>query len=199
MARFDALRRLFGREPKPCPTAEMDVALKDAFPEWAAATAPAKPEWLTHCAPLVERFEGLHKLIPGNKVQAYPDPGTGGKPWTIGIGSTRDEQGKPIQPSDVWPVDRARKHFENELEEYGTAVVKALAGAKTTPRQLAACVSLAYNIGTGAFAGSTLLKRHKAGEYAAAADQFLRWNRAGGRVMRGLTRRREAERALYNG
>src|SRR5690348_2020420 len=53
-------------------------------------------EWEDLAAPLIERFEGLARLIPGDKVEAYADPGTGGEPWTIGIGSTTDELGLPI-------------------------------------------------------------------------------------------------------
>lgn len=58
-------------------------------------------------------------------------------------------------------------------------------------------VSLAFNIGTSAFATSTLLKKHLAGDYAGAAAQFARWNKAGGKVLAGLTKRRAAEAALY--
>jgi lysozyme len=58
-------------------------------------------------------------------------------------------------------------------------------------------VSFTFNIGIGKFRGSTLLKLHKAGDYAGAAAQFVRWNKAAGRVMAGLTRRRLAEAALY--
>jgi GH24 family phage-related lysozyme (muramidase) len=58
-------------------------------------------------------------------------------------------------------------------------------------------VSLTYNIGAAGFARSTVLRRHKMGDYDGAAKAFLWWNKAGGRVLRGLTRRREAEAALY--
>ncbi|KQD16250.1 lysozyme [Acinetobacter baumannii] len=66
-----------------------------------------------------------------------------------------------------------------------------------TQNQFDALVSLAYNIGSGAFKGSTLLKLLNKGDYKGAADQFLVWNKAGGKVMKGLVRRREAERALF--
>ena len=58
-------------------------------------------------------------------------------------------------------------------------------------------VSFAFNLGTGALAHSTLLRDLNVGNYQAAADQFLRWNHAGGRVLAGLTRRRQAERKLF--
>ena len=193
---FDTLRRLLGRPLKQSDVNEMNVALKGAFPEWAEAQAPAD-DWVALAAPLVERFEGMAKLLPGGKVQAYPDPGTGGKPWTIGIGSTKDEAGNAIAPGTIWTVERARKHFENELREYGAGVAKAIGSAPTKPCQMAAMVSLAYNIGVGAFGRSTVLKKHLARDYPAAANAFALWDKAGGRVMVGLTRRRAAEAALY--
>ena len=66
-----------------------------------------------------------------------------------------------------------------------------------TENEWGALVSLAYNIGPGAFIKSTLLRKLNAGDKAGAADQFLVWNKAGGRVLRGLERRRAAERALF--
>lgn len=156
-----------------------------------------EPEWITLAAPLVEKFEGLHRVIPGDKVAAYPDPATGGKPWTIGIGSTTDERGMPIKPDAVWTIGRARKRFKAHLAEFGEQVDRLLDGAPTTPAQKAALTSLAYNIGSSALARSTLLRRHREGHYKAAGYEFTRWNRAGGKVMRGLIRRRAAERELY--
>lgn len=153
--------------------------------------------WLALAAPLVEQFEGLARMRPDGQVQAYPDPGTGGAPWTIGIGSTADENGKPISPSAVWSVDRARARFKTHLAEFGEAVGRAVASIPTTPEQHAAMTSLAYNIGIGAFSTSTLLKLHKAGNYQGAADQFGRWTKAAGKVLPGLVKRRNAEAALY--
>ncbi|WP_236513497.1 lysozyme, partial [Escherichia coli] len=63
--------------------------------------------------------------------------------------------------------------------------------------QFDAMVSLAYNIGLGNFGKSTLLKKHNARCYTCAADQFRVWNRANGKVMNGLTKRRAAEREVY--
>ncbi len=63
--------------------------------------------------------------------------------------------------------------------------------------QFDALVSFTFNLGAGNLQSSTLLKLLNQGEYTQAADQFLRWNKAGGRVLPGLTRRREAERALF--
>ena len=63
--------------------------------------------------------------------------------------------------------------------------------------QYDALASLIYNIGAGAFSKSTLLKMLNAGDYKGAAEQFLRWNRQKGKVLNGLTRRRQEERELF--
>jgi GH24 family phage-related lysozyme (muramidase) len=68
---------------------------------------------------------------------------------------------------------------------------------KPTQNQFDALVSFAYNVGTGALSGSTLLKKHNAGEYLEAQEQFLRWDKAAGKVLAGLIKRRAHEAALY--
>lgn len=148
---------------------------------------------------LIHMFEGYARKLPNGSAQAYPDPGTGGKPWTIGWGSTSDENGKPINPGDVWTRERADARFVKHLAQFEAGVREGLRGSPVTQAQFDAMVSLSYNIGTGAFLGSTLLRLHRAGDYAGAQKQFARWNRAGGRVMAGLTRRRAAEARMYGG
>jgi len=148
---------------------------------------------------LIHMFEGYATRLPDGSAKAYPDPGTGGKPWTIGWGSTTDEQGKPIQPGTIWTRERADARFAKHLAQFEAGVREGLRGAPVTQGQFDAMCSLAYNIGVGAFQESTLLRRHRTGDYAAAQAQFARWNRAGGRVMKGLTRRRAAEARMYGG
>ena len=197
---FDTVRKMLGRGFRQSEISALDAAIDRALQETGEQLAKESgqaSDWVALAAPLVEQFEGLHRLIPGDKVAAYPDPATGDKPWTIGIGSTTDEDGYPISPGTVWTVERARKRFQSHLEEFGRQVDHLLAGAPTTAAQKAALTSLAYNIGSSALGKSTLLKKHKAGDFKGAADEFPRWNRAAGKVLRGLTRRREAERALY--
>lgn len=146
---------------------------------------------------LIHEFEGCHKPIGGGQFQAYPDPGTGGKPWTIGWGSTRDFDGKPIVPGTVWTKEQCDRKSAEDMEEFERRVVKALGSslAATSQQQFDAMVSFDYN--TGAIHRATLTKKHRAGDHAGAAREFGRWNKAGGRVMRGLTRRRAAEAKLY--
>ena len=193
---FDAVREMLRRGFTTAEVKALDAAIDEATGT-IVVTAPSEDdEWIKLAAPLVERFEGMARMVPGG-VQAYPDPGTGGKPWTIGVGSTTDENGKPIAPGTVWTIERARNRFKAHLSEFGEGVDKLLAGKPATAAQKAAIVSWAYNVGLGAVAKSTLLKKHRAGDYAGAAKEFARWNRAAGRVMAGLTRRRAAEADLY--
>ena len=133
---------------------------------------------------LLKRFEGF---CPA----AYPDPATGGKPYTIGFGFTAGvELGDTITREDA----EIRLKFEVAAFESG---VSKLCKRTPNPNQLAALVCLAYNIGLGNFASSTTLRRHNNSEFFAAANAFLLWNKAAGHVMQGLINRREAERALY--
>lgn len=148
---------------------------------------------------LVKSFENCARDIGGGKFQAYPDPGTGGKPWTIGWGSTRDFQGNPITPGTVWSQDQCDRKKAEDMAAFERDVRDILGGAPTTQHQFDALVSFAYNCGSANLRKSTLMRLHKRGDYAAAAKQFVRWNRAAGKVMKGLTRRRMAEAALYMG
>lgn len=154
-------------------------------------------EWLDLAVPLIEQFEGYAERLPDGGVRAYPDPGTGGAPWTIGFGSTTDEHGQPIRPGTVWSRERAVSRFKAHLAEFGEGVDALVKSAPTSPEQKAALTSLAYNIGEEALRRSTLLRKHLEGDYAGAANEFARWNKAGGRVLKGLTRRRAAEAQMY--
>lgn len=198
---------------RPDPMVEVDKCLAAEKPKPDLAKAPLdKPGQISNELPpithpvrrtskagidLIHMFEGYARKLPDGSAQAYPDPGTGGKPWTIGWGSTTDENGKPIKPGDVWTRERADSRFAKHLQQFEAGVLAGLKGAPVTQQQFDALVSFSYNLGVSAFQGSTLLRRHRAGNYAAAADEFLRWNRAAGKVMAGLTRRRQAERRLY--
>jgi GH24 family phage-related lysozyme (muramidase) len=126
-------------------------------------------------------------------VEAYPDPGTGGAPWTIGWGAT----GKGIGPGTVWTQQECDARLERDLARYAADVDAALDDAETTQAQFDAMVSFHYN--TGAIRHATLTRKHKAGDLAGAAREFARWNKAGGRELKGLTRRRAAEAQLYRG
>jgi lysozyme len=146
---------------------------------------------------LIKRFEGCARLRADGLVEAYPDPGTGGEPWTIGWGATgRDGfNGGRIGPQTRWTQGQCDTRLAQDLVRYAAEVAVALGSAATTQNQFDALVSFHYT--TGAIARATLTRRHIAGDHAGAAREFARWNRAGGQVMRGLVRRRAAEAELY--
>ncbi|AOE32471.1 TPA: lysozyme [Klebsiella pneumoniae] len=138
---------------------------------------------------LIKRFEGC-------RLTAYPDPGTGGGPWTIGYGWTGKVDGKPIKPGMKIDDATADRLLRTGVVSFDQAVSKMLK-VSVTQNQYDALVSLAYNIGTRALSTSTLMKKLNAGDVKGAADAFLSWNRSGGKVMAGLTNRRKAEREVF--
>lgn len=115
---------------------------------------------------------------------------------TIGYGHTgTNAQGQELQEGDtVTPEQAKRLLYEDVLWAEDAVNEQRL---HLTQNQFDALVSFVFNVGATAFNHSTLLKKLKAGDYDEAADEFLRWNKAGGKVLRGLTARREAERDLF--
>ena len=89
--------------------------------------------------------------------------------------------------------------LQADLARFARGVWTAISEKETTQNRFDALVSFAFNVGLGNLLSSTLLRKHIAGDYVGAADQFIRWNRAAGKVLAGLTRRREAEAKLYRG
>ncbi|MEE4154269.1 MAG: lysozyme [Erythrobacter sp.] len=150
-------------------------------------------------AALIKRFEGCARLRRDGLIEAYPDPGTGGEPWTIGWGATGAglKRGERIGPGTVWTQAQCDARLEADLRRYAREVAAALGAAPTTQAQFDALVSFHYN--TGAIARATLTRLHIAGEHERAAAEFKRWNQAGGRVLKGLVRRRAAEERMYRG
>lgn len=140
---------------------------------------------------LSQRGIDLIKQFEGYSSKAYPDPATGGAPWTIGYGTI-----KGVKTGMIITAEQAEKMLRDDVAKFESGV-SSLITAPTTQGQFDAMVSLAYNIGLGNFGKSTLLKKHNARCYTCAADQFRVWNRANGKVMNGLTKRRAAERQVY--
>lgn len=136
------------------------------------------------------------KDFEGCSLTAYPDPGTGGAPWTIGYGWTHPVDGKPVKPGMKIDMKTADRLLRTGLVSFENDVLKVVK-IRLTQGQFDALVSFAYNVGSRALSTSTLLKKFNDGDVQGAADEFLRWNKAGGKVLNGLTRRREAERALF--
>lgn len=134
---------------------------------------------------LIKRFEGL-------KTTAYFCPA---HIPTIGFGHTATVKAGDVGVKKITEA-QAEKLLQDDLKRFEADVTR-LVKVSINENQFGALVSFAYNIGVGAFAGSTLLKLLNAGRTKEAADQFARWNKAGSRELAGLTARRSAERLLF--
>ena len=192
---FDAVRKMLGRSFTQAEVDVLDAAIDQTdgnTPTGEPATTAIGPAGIA----LIKQFEGCARRRPDGLIEAYPDPGTGGEPWTIGWGATHMD-GRKVRRGDVITQERADALLDEHLSSYAAEVAKVLGDAPTTQTQFDALVSFHYN--TGAIGRATLTKMHKAGKFGAAAEQFARWVNAGGKVMRGLVRRRAAEAALYRG
>lgn len=136
-------------------------------------------------AALVRKWEGC-------RLKAYPDPATGGEPYTIGFGAT----GPGIARGTVWTQQQADKRLEQDVTRFVDGV-RSVLKRPATDNQLGAMASLAYNVGLANFGKSTLLRLFNAGDITGAAKQFAVWNRAAGKVMQGLVNRRADERRVF--
>lgn len=135
----------------------------------------------------------LIKSSEGLRLTAYPDPATGADPWTIGYGSTRG-----VIKNMTITQDQAERMLQNDITRFEPQL-DALVKVPLKQGQWDALMSFTYNLGVANLESSTLLSLLNAGNYAAAGDQFARWNKANGKVMAGLTARRAAERAMFLG
>jgi lysozyme len=132
---------------------------------------------------LTEKFEGL-------RLDAYQDSvGV----WTIGYGHT----GSDVQPRLTITQEQAEILLGADIAWAAACVNKAVKSA-INQNQFDALVDFTFNLGCATLIQSSLLKLVNAGDFAGAAQQFLRWNKAGGRVLKGLTVRRQAEMDLFN-
>lgn len=136
---------------------------------------------------LIKEFEGC-------RLTAYQDSvGV----WTIGYGTTaRAKLGIDPQAGMTITQDEAEGYLRKGVQKFASEI-RPLITQPINENEFGAFVSLAYNIGSGAFSKSSALRNFNAGNKAAAAESILLWNKAGGQVLRGLVRRREAEKALF--
>jgi GH24 family phage-related lysozyme (muramidase) len=146
---------------------------------------------------LIKSFEGCHN-------SPYRCPAG---LWTIGYGhvlypdqarlKTPERASYALKPEHnrLWDADEIDSLLEKDLLRHSVGVRRLCPAA--VDRQLDALVSFSYNCGLGSLQSSTLRMKFNRGDYSGAADEFLKWNKAGGKVLRGLERRREAERALF--
>lgn len=140
---------------------------------------------------LVKQFEGFEP-------KWYPDPAHGWKVPTIGYGHT-DAAGPPKYAATknlVLSEAEATEILRNDMQKYADAVSKSVT-VPLNDNQFDALVSWCYNVGPGAVAKSTLVRKLNAGDYVSVPSELAKWNKAGGKVLKGLTRRRAAEAALF--
>ncbi len=135
----------------------------------------------------------LIKTFEGCKLSAYQDAvGV----WTIGYGWTQPVDGVSIKRGMIISMATAERLLRIGLVQYESAV-NQLVKVNLNQDQFDALVSFAYNLGTRSLSTSTLLRKLNAGDRAGAAEEFLKWNRAGGTVVAGLARRRAVERLAF--
>ena len=138
---------------------------------------------------LGERGTEILKYFEGCKLTAYQDSvGV----WTIGYGHT-----KGVYNGMTITQEEAEQMLLTELEEY-EGYIENIVTVPLTQNQFDALVVWIYNLGPTNFKNSTLLKELNAGNYNAAGQEITRWNKAGGKVLAGLVKRREAEAELFN-
>lgn len=128
--------------------------------------------------------------------------------WTVGVGhlmypaqARLNAQGRkeyPISPSDdrIYTDQEIDEILRNDLKRFERGVER-LCPVPCTQGQFDALVSFAFNVGLGNLQNSTLRMKHNRGDKEGAAEEFMKWTKAGGKVFKGLVIRREAEKALY--
>ena len=117
---------------------------------------------------------------------------------TIGYGTTFHPDGRPVQMGEKISKDRAIVYLHNDLNKFANAV-KRCAPVPMHDYEFGAFVSLTYNIGEANFCKSTLVKKLKAFDYEGACYEILKWDKQAGRVLRGLTNRRQEEYKICMG
>lgn len=137
--------------------------------------------------PLIKKYEGL-------KLSAYICPA--GIP-TIGYGSTFYENGAKVKMGESISIERADSLLINTVQKF-EASVRGLVKSAANENQIGALTSFAFNLGVGNFKKSTLLKKVNANPNDPTIKaEFMKWNKAGGKVLNGLTKRRNEEAELY--
>ena len=136
---------------------------------------------------LIKQFEGL-------RLNAYDD-GVG--VWTIGYGTIKYPNGVRVKKGDKITQAQADQYIANDVATFERAV-NMLVNVPLNQNQFDALVSFTYNLGATNLSASTLLKKLNSKDYKGAAAEFPKWNKAGGKVMTGLVRRRKAEMELFN-
>lgn len=148
---------------------------------------------------LIKSFEGCHS-------SPYRCPAL---LWTVGYGrvlypdqarlKTPERASYPLKPEHnrVWDADEIDSLLEADLLRFSTGVLRLCPSSADNQCHLDAVVSFSFNVGLGNLQASTLRMKYNRGDFSGAADEFMKWRKSNGVVLRGLERRREAERALF--
>ena len=128
--------------------------------------------------------------------------------WTVGVGHVIDPTHARVKLADrkalpipegwnrVLSMDEVNDILKKDLNRFEAGVHRLCPG-EMTQGQFDALVSFSFNVGLGNLQNSTLRMKHNRKEFGAAAEEFLKWNKAGGKVLKGLDKRRRGEKALY--
>lgn len=135
----------------------------------------------------------LIKQWEGCKLKAYKDVAG---IWTVGYGLTSRAGFIEVGPDTTLTQDEADWYLEKVVDDFASKI-RPMVSPPVNENQFAAFVSLAYNIGTGAFSRSSALKHFNAGRIDLVPDAMRMWRKAGGKVVQGLINRREAEIKLF--
>jgi lysozyme len=143
---------------------------------------------------LIQHFEGCLQPHQG-KVKAYRCPANC---LTIGWGHT-NHHGRQFGEHDVWTKEECDQVFLEDMAGFEADVRRLVNKVALTPWQFDSLVSFTSNVGAGNLAKSTLLKHVNSKNFTAAQQEFQKWNKANGKVMKGLTRRRNSEALMFGG
>lgn len=132
---------------------------------------------------LVGGFEGLRQ-------NAYPDPATHGKPWTVCYGETKD-----VHKGDYHSIAECKAMLIESLQKYANGI-SACVNVPMSDDRFVALTSFAYNVGVGAACSSSVVRYINHGQVQMGCDALMKWNKAAGITFPGLTRRRAKEREL---
>lgn len=181
---------------------ELEAELLKAAPELFTKDQPWYKTWQQSgklhsydaASKLIREFEGCH-------LSAYPDPLSGGEPWTIGYGTTRYSDGRKVQRGDKITIIEANRLLDLEIERIASKLRSTVPfwNAMTGDKQ-SALISFAYNLGSAFYNAAgfeTISKRLKAKEWAQVPEAMLLYRNPGSNVEAGLKRRREAEGRLW--
>jgi len=151
------------------------------------------------CLDMIKHHEGVRQ-------RPYRCPA---RLWTVGVGHVIDPAHIRVPYADrmalelpkEWDrtlsLEEVDKLLQTDLDRFEVGVLRLCPASSTNKGHFEALVSFAFNVGLGNLQSSTLRMKYNRGDYSGAADEFLKWDKAGGKILSGLTKRRQDERSLF--